>query len=207
MTSSSRARVLAVGLGCAALAAVAVAVTFSAGHAGAATQVAGQHFAVLNTTAASSDATLFSTLQRLSGPGTATSPDPSAARSRVIATAAGPREVSVTSGADNTVCLAYRASGSSGPIFATCSSIDAAAAHGLISVSHPAPGGGVDPSGADVTALVPDGVKTVTLGLAGGSKQSFAVAGNTVAAHVDAPTSLSFTDPAGTTTVDLSGDA
>ncbi|HEX4344114.1 MAG TPA: hypothetical protein VHZ31_00990 [Solirubrobacteraceae bacterium] len=207
MTSSPRARVLATCLGCAALAALALILTFSAQHAGASAEDAGDHFAVLNTPAGSGDDTLFSQVQELAGPGSAISPDLESARSRVATVEDGERDVSVASGAGDTVCLAYRATGSSGPILATCSSIDAAAAHGLISVSHAAPGAGVNPDTADVTALVPDGVSTVTLGFADAPDVDLDVTDNTVAAEVDAPTTLSFTDDDGTTTVDLTGAA
>jgi hypothetical protein len=210
MLLSLRARVLAACLLCAAVAAVPA---LGALRAGAASPNASEYFAVLGTSPTAGDATLFSTVRDLreraqggaaSGPAVV-SADPSAARTRAASVAgAADRTVSVTTAADSRVCLGTQ-DAVTDPIFVTCAAITTAGTHGLIEVNHAAPGEGVDPDMADVTALVPDGVDEVRFTLADGTSQRASVTANTVAEHLDAPVAMSFSNAASTTTVDLNG--
>lgn len=207
--SFSRARALGVGLACAT--AGVIALVAISDQAGAVAPNAKDHFGVLAKPTAAGDARFFSSAPatQMAALNADTAPDPAAARTRVtpVTGAFGTRrEISVTSGRNGHVCLGHRTSPAGpGAVFINCAPTDAAAKYGLVSITRPAPGDGIDAADTDVTALLPDGVNSVGFTLSDGTRQTASVTDNTVAAHLQAPASMSFTDDTGARTVNLRG--
>lgn len=208
--SLSRTRIFGAGLACASAAGIALVASLS-GPAGAAAPDARDHFSVLKQAAGPGDSSFFASAigKQLAGLNADSTPDPSAARTRIAGVAGAPgssREISVTSATNGSVCLGHRDNPTAaGPVFTNCASIEAAAKYGLVSISHPAPGPGVDPGSTSVTALLPDGVSSVGFLLKNGTRQSASVTDNTVTAHLENPASMSFNAGAGAQNLNLGG--
>lgn len=207
--SLQRIHVLGIGLVCLAVAGIALVGPVS-GPAGASTTEAEDHFAVLGKSPTAGDSAFFASpiAQQLASMNADTTPDPQAARSRVagiVGLADTTREISVTSGTNGRVCLGHKGTSVGSPILINCAPLAAATTQGLVSISHPAPGLGVDPGSTDVTALVPDGVDSVRFLLSTGDRSSATVTDNTVTAHLKAPVSMSFDAGTGPQVINFGG--
>jgi hypothetical protein len=207
MLLSLKTRIAAVLCCCAAAAGVAALATR---HASATAPDPRAGFAVLSAAADSDDASLFSlgAARDLAAQRPDAAPDLASARTRTsdVQGAAEQQAISVATTVGGHLCLAHRATGASSPLFITCASFDAVSRDGLVNVSHIAPGRDVDPRTTNVTALLPDGVDKATFQLADGTERTIAVVDNTFTAQLEAPSTMSFTSAAGTSTINLEGE-
>lgn len=103
-----------------------------------------------------------------------------------------------TAPGDKYVCLSAKGPKSETGNARNCGLVDQTMTNGLFGVSHPAPSDGLPAGTAELSGMLPDGVETVTVQLAGGGSARAPVVDNAIAeTFAVEPTGVTWVDGAG----------